>query len=104
MVSVHGAKGEKMDKLISADSLWMTVIRAMDYCEDILEFIEEEPEAVVRCKDCSYCEKVKQFGKVYHYCEAFEQYAEGDLIGVSLQVNPDHFCSWGERREDAETN
>lgn len=55
---------------------------------------------VVRCKDCSYCEKVKQFGKVYHYCEAFEQYAEGDLIGVSLQVNPDHYCSWGERRED----
>lgn len=55
---------------------------------------------VVRCKDCYYCTTEKSFGKVYHYCEAFEQYAEGDLIGVSLQVNPNHFCSWGERRED----
>ena len=55
---------------------------------------------VVRCKDCYYCATEKSFGKVYHYCEAFEQYAEGDLIGVSLEVNPDHFCSWGERRKD----
>lgn len=62
--------------------------------------MEHDFEAVVRCKDCYYCATEKSFGKVYHYCEAFEQYAEGDLIGVSLQVNPDHFCSWGERRED----
>ena len=59
---------------------------------------------VVRCKDCYYCATEKSFGKVYHYCEAFEQYAEGDLIGVSLEVNPDHFCSWGERRKDAKTD
>ena len=59
-----------------------------------------DAEPVVRCKDCYYCATEKSFGKVYHYCEAFEQYAEGDLIGVSLEVNPDHFCSWGERRED----
>lgn len=81
-------------------------------CEDIAENRLEtwfglvptvDAVEVVRCKDCYYCATEKSFGKVYHYCEAFEQYAEGDLIGVSLQVNPDHFCSWGERKEDADT-
>ena len=55
---------------------------------------------VVRCKDCYYCATEKSFGKEYLYCDAFPYHAEGDLIGVSLEVNPDHFCSWGERRED----
>lgn len=65
------------------------------FVQPLLDAVE-----VVRCKDCYYCVTEKSFGKVYHYCEAFEQYAEGDLIGVSLQVSPDHFCSWGERRKD----
>lgn len=73
----------------------------------IIDLVDEQPTVeaieVVRCKDCYYCATEKSFGKVYHYCEAFEQYAEGDLIGVSLQVNPDHYCSWGERREDGNT-
>lgn len=63
------------DKLISADSLWMTIIHAMDYCEDILEFIEKEPEAVVRCKDCrKWC--------ICHKSDDF-------------------YCADGERKEDA---
>ena len=72
----------------------------MEFCERIDDAPTVDAVEVVRCKDCYYCVTEKSFGKVYHYCEAFEQYAEGDLIGVSLQVNPDHFCSWGERRED----
>lgn len=55
---------------------------------------------VVRCKDCKYCVTEKSFGKEYLYCDAFYEHAEGDLIGVSLMVEPNHFCSWGERRED----
>lgn len=31
-----------MSRLIDADALWMDVIHSMDYCDDILEFIERE--------------------------------------------------------------
>ena len=55
---------------------------------------------IVRCKDCYYCAAEKSFGNEYLYCDAFPYHAEGDLIGVSLEVNPDHFCSWGERKDD----
>jgi hypothetical protein len=30
-------------RLIDADALWMTIIHAMDYCDDILEIIEKSP-------------------------------------------------------------
>ena len=30
-------------RLIDADALWMDIIHSMDYCEDILEFIENMP-------------------------------------------------------------
>lgn len=30
-------------RLIDADVLWMDVIHAMDYCDDILEIIEKSP-------------------------------------------------------------
>lgn len=55
---------------------------------------------IVKCKDCYYCVTEKSFDKEYLYCDAFYEHAEGDLIGVSLMVEPNHFCSWGERRED----
>ena len=55
---------------------------------------------VVRCKDCSWCATVKSFGKEYLYCDAFYDHADGDLIGVSLMVEPNHYCAWGERRKD----
>ena len=32
-----------MSRLIDADALWMDVIHSMDYCDDILEFIERQP-------------------------------------------------------------
>lgn len=90
-------------RLIDADALPKYTGYALS-ADEVAKAVENAPTVdaveVVRCKDCYYCVTEKSFGKVYHYCEAFEQYAEGDLIGVSLQVNPDHFCSWGERRED----
>ena len=30
-------------RLIDADALWMDVIRSVDYCDDILKFIERQP-------------------------------------------------------------
>lgn len=62
--------------------------------------IVDKVEELVRCKDCKYCVTEKSFGKEYLYCDAFYEHAEGDLIGVSLMVEPNHYCSWGERRED----
>lgn len=32
-----------MSRLIDADALWMDIIHAMDYCDDILEIIEQQP-------------------------------------------------------------
>lgn len=32
-----------MGRLIDADVLWMDVIHSVDYCDDILEFIERQP-------------------------------------------------------------
>lgn len=40
--------GELMQRYIDADALWMDIIHNMDYCEDILEFIEAQPTADVR--------------------------------------------------------
>lgn len=37
-----------MPRYIDADALWMDIIHNMDYCEDILEFIEAQPTADVR--------------------------------------------------------
>ena len=71
---------------------------ALMYAIDDAPTVDAEP--VVRCKDCYYCVTEKSFDKEYLYCDAFYEHAEGDLIGVSLMVEPNHFCSWGERRED----
>lgn len=32
-----------MGRLVDADALWMDVIHSVDYCDDILEFIERQP-------------------------------------------------------------
>lgn len=66
---------------------------------DFEEILEALPSAEpVRCKDCYYCVSYNSFDKTYYCCDAFEAHAEGDLIGVSLQVDPNHYCSWAERR------
>lgn len=57
-------------------------------------------EELIRCKDCGYCSIEKSFDKILYYCDAFSYHAEGDLIGVSLEVDTDHFCSWAVRREE----
>ena len=70
-----------------------------DYCGDttadnIKEDIEKLPTAdvveVVRCKDCDFYIKSKQFRK--DWCNKH-----------AMNVKPTDFCSYGERRTDNET-
>ena len=92
-------------RLIDADKLIHNLREhKIPFNADINEIIITAPtvdaEPVVRCKDCYYCVTEKSFDKEYLYCDAFYEHAEGDLIGVSLMVEPNHFCSWGERKDD----
>ena len=57
------------------------------FVQQLLDAVE-----VVRCRDCYYCFTEKSFDKEYLYCDAFCEHAEGDLIGVSLMVEPNHYC------------
>ena len=36
-----------MPRYIDADALWMDIIHNMDYCDDVLEYIEAQPTADV---------------------------------------------------------
>ena len=62
--------------------------------EDFLEYIDNEPTVdaveVVRCKDCKWWETDEVFK-----CVAYDAF---------WVANPDDYCPWGERKEDAETN
>lgn len=76
-----------MSRLIDADALWMDVIRSVDYCDDILEFIERQPTVepeIIRCKDC------------VHYSSHKDDYMCG--INVLAYVHENDYCSRAERR------
>ena len=46
---------------------------------------------VVRCKDCKYCNEYQKFN--------FERYLGCNTNGEIYEVEPNHFCSYGERKE-----
>ena len=51
---------------------------------------------IVRCKECRWYKKWKTIGRDDGYCE----YARNTQDGLQyINVNPDDFCSYGERRE-----
>lgn len=71
-------------RLIDADALWMDVIHAMDYCEDILEIIEKQPTVEERktgkwkisdlpkgkmkyCSECGYGQFMADI-REYNFC------------------------------------
>lgn len=49
---------------------------------------------VVRCRDCNYW--------LHGECDLVAQRMDGDTIGVGLETDGEHFCSWAERRQDGE--
>lgn len=60
-------------------------------------------DAIVRCEECEYHytrNVINRHGEVCdvdHFCELMlNGFGEG-----SNEVDPDHFCAWGKRREDA---
>lgn len=83
MTFVVRQKGEQMNKLIDADALWMDIIHAMDYCDDILEIIERQPSAEPQWIPCS--ERLPEEGvKVlisYRYKEG-----EGDTSHIDIDI------------------
>lgn len=105
-----------MPDLISRDALKQFPVRRDHYDEEngnenfisgvesVLEYAEQLPTVdavpVVRCKDCRY-------SRERHENECF-YLAEGVLICTSSEATddcwnavwPDHFCSYGERRND----
>ena len=59
-----------------------------------------QPE-IIRCKDCAYCDSDvvdAPYGmtKKIFWCDRLYAGANENLV-----VDPDDFCSWAERREDA---
>ncbi|MBO5968999.1 MAG: hypothetical protein J6S14_10945 [Clostridia bacterium] len=64
--------------------------------DEVLLLLEEADDAdveeVVRCKDCKHCDEYQNFN--------FERYLGCNTNGEIYKVEPNHFCSYGERKED----
>lgn len=79
---------------------------------EVLDLIETEPTSdvveVVRCKDCKHLiiangRDYPHFeGDMYCYPPNMDCNCIDGTDDYWLDVNPDGYCSWGERREDAE--
>ena len=73
----------------------------LDGCETDIELLDEIPTAdvaeVVRCKDCKYYRNHPN-GLCYLHTEPKEN--ERGYSGEAICVEPDDFCSYGERREE----
>lgn len=72
------------------------VIKWKEECFEVVGEIEDmQPTAdvveVIRCKDCKHRHWHQEscHGKCVHYCDL-----------TNLQINKEHFCSYGERRTD----
>ena len=108
IVSAHGEKGDKMEKLISTDALeggkfrsiedWAPIEASSwqrgwnDAIDAIISNVStvDAPE-VVRCKDCVNCSECITDDGMYIYIRCLRN-------GATICEND--FCSWGERREN----
>jgi hypothetical protein len=77
-------------------------VYGIDTVKAIISRVNVQPTAdvvpVVRCKDCKYCRKPKGKERYAYFegvllCESYEM-NDSDVCAV----NPDDFCSYGERR------
>lgn len=89
----------RMPRLIDANEILKSEHQHYDYRSDEyyvhVRDIENAPtvdaEPVVRCKNCKYC--------------SVDRHADGNVpdyvcIEMDCGVEPNGFCSWGEKRED----
>jgi hypothetical protein len=88
------------DKYVKLDDIIETLEHEWGYegmREDLYNLPTADVVPAVRCKDCKYCRKPK--GKErYRYFEGVllcESYEMSDDV---CAVNPDDYCSYGERR------
>jgi hypothetical protein len=88
------------DKYVKLDDIIETLEHEWGYegmREDLYSLPTADVVPVVRCKDCKHCRKPK--GKErYRYFEGVllcESYEMSDDV---CAVNPDDYCSYGERR------
>ena len=69
--------------------------RGQDIAERIFDEITETPTAevvkVVRCKDCKHCHEYQKWN--------FDKYLGCNFNGEIYEVEPTHFCSYGELKE-----
>jgi len=61
----------------------------------IIDRIKQSPTAdvveVVRCKDCKHCQQYQKWN--------FDKYLGCNFNEEIYEVEPNHFCSYGERKE-----
>jgi hypothetical protein len=94
-----------MGKIIDADALIETIRKhsypmhgewnESDYAMTVTgieQVIEEQPEAIVRCKDCRYQNKGSNEMDAWNLC-AF-------MTGTYIPISDDDFCNHGKRRTD----
>ena len=70
----------------------------MQFKDGVIDLVERQPTAdvvaVVRCKDCKRCKVFKRVDGTYFFscrCGCFREV-----------VSADHYCAYGERREENE--
>lgn len=95
-----------MSRLIDADMLktellecdFLTAYEKFIHEEDFIKFVNVQPTIdavpVVRCKDCKY------FINERRRCDHPNLDYDVECYDHWIGVNPDDFCSYGEREED----
>lgn len=83
-------------RLIDANTFKMEDFRYCLDCDSIIQVIKHQPTIdavpVVRCKNCKYYTTEDFDGDILCGCK---------LYCAMLDITPDGFCSYGERRDGA---
>ena len=79
---------------------------AVEQIDDWLDANTVDAVPVVRCKDCRWarCQDHREptdTPKQYLICQCFMNHHIPAPRGERLAVNPEHFCSYGERKDNA---
>lgn len=79
---------KKVEELLKMSVPQEGVYLVLPIKDFVLNVIRNSSTEVVRCKDCKYCIGMR----------CIKDHSLNDFRSV------DHYCAWGERREDAKTN